>query len=183
MEVWKDIIGFEINYQISNIGRIKSKARKTKNQYSEEFVKTEGAITSAGYEVQNLYIDGKYKTVSVHRLVAEHFVSGYFKEAVVNHIDGDKTNNVATNLEWCTRSENQKHAVDNGLWKVTDKHRKSAKIQAKSMGKSNQKVSVEQVVLIREDCKTMTGKEISLKYNISPSTVSWIKNKKGNYAD
>lgn len=183
MEVWKDIIGFEVNYQISNYGSIRSKARQTKNQYSDEFIKTKGVLTSAGYEIQNLYINNTYKTISVHRLVAEHFVEDFFEGAVVNHIDGDKTNNYAINLEWCTRSENQQHAVDTGLWTVSAKHRESAKIQGKKMGKANQKVSNEVVLNIREDIKTMSGKEVAIKYNISPATVSWIKNKKGNYAD
>ena len=183
MEVWKDVIGFERHYQISNYGNIRSKARQTKNQYSDEFIKVKGTINNAGYEVQNLYINNTYKTVSAHRLVAEHFVEGYFEGAVVNHNDGDKTNNHSTNLEWCTRSENQQHAIDNGLWVVSDKHRESAKIQGKKMGKANQKVSDEVVLSIREDVKTMPGKEVAMKYNISPATVSWIKNRKGNYAD
>lgn len=182
-EMWKDIVGFENNYQISNYGRIRSKARKTKNQYSEEFIKTTGTITSAGYEVHNLYKDNRYKTISVHKIVAEHFVDGYFDGAVVNHINGDKTFNYASNLEWCTRSENQKHAVDNGLWKVSDKHRESAKKQGAKMGKANKKVSNEQVLLIREDLKTMTGSEVAKKYNLAPATISWIKNRKGSYAD
>lgn len=49
--------------------------------------------------------DGQY-TRSVHRLVAEHFVDGYFDGAVVNHIDGNNRNNVATNLEWTTAQDN-----------------------------------------------------------------------------
>lgn len=183
MEVWKDIEEFETYYQISSYGRIRSKARKTSNQFSAEFIKTQGIITPAGYEVVNLYRDGEYKTIAVHRIVATHFVVGYFEDAVVNHIDGDKTNNYSINLEWCTRSENQKHAIELGLWKVSEKHRKSAKTQGKAMGKANQKVSEEDVLLIREDLKTMTGKAVSDKYNISQATISWIKNKKGNYAN
>ncbi len=94
-----------------------------------------------------------------------------------------KNDNRVKNLEWCTRSENQQHAIDNGLWVVSDKMRESSKIQGKKMGKANQKVSDEVVLSIREDVKTMPGKEVAVKYNISPATVSWIKNRKGNYAD
>lgn len=182
-ELWKDIEGYEDCYQISNCGRIRSKARKTKNQYSEEFIKNTGTITSAGYEVQNLYNGNKYQTLSVHRLVALYFVDGFENGKVVNHIDGDKTNNYASNLEWCTRSENQKHAINIGLWKVSDKHRDNAKKQANKMGKANQKVDDETVSKIRNDLISMSGKAVSEKYNISQSTVSWIKNKRGNYAD
>ena len=50
------------------------------------------------------------KRYFIHRLVAIHFCEGYSEELVVNHIDGNKNNNKATNLEWVTRSENDKHA-------------------------------------------------------------------------
>ena len=51
----------------------------------------------------------------VHRLVADSFYDGNHENFEVNHIDGDKTNNFVGNLEWCTRSENLKHAYDTGL--------------------------------------------------------------------
>ena len=55
--------------------------------------------------------NGKDKTYHIHRLVALHFVDGYFNGADVNHKDGNKSNNIYTNLEWCTRSENQLHSI------------------------------------------------------------------------
>ena len=54
---------------------------------------------------------------TIHRLVAEAFCSGYKENLQVNHIDGVKTNNHHTNLEWCTHAENMKHAYDTGLIK------------------------------------------------------------------
>lgn len=47
----------------------------------------------------------------VHRLVAMAFCNGYFDKADVNHKDGNKSNNISSNLEWCTRSENQIHSI------------------------------------------------------------------------
>jgi hypothetical protein len=57
----------------------------------------------------HLYDKSKRKTVYVHRVVAEAFIPNPLCKAEVNHIDGDKSNNSAINLEWCTHSENQKH--------------------------------------------------------------------------
>jgi hypothetical protein len=68
-----------------------------------------------GYMNIALFKDGKYKYPMIHRIVAESFVSNPFLKQEVNHIDGNKTNNSAVNLEWATRNENLKHAFENNL--------------------------------------------------------------------
>jgi hypothetical protein len=74
------------------------------------------STTSDGYELIPLYSDeGKQKTFSLHRLVALAFVPNPKGKAQVNHINGDKSDNRASNLEWSTRSENMAHAVKHGL--------------------------------------------------------------------
>lgn len=71
---------------------------------------------SAGYKRVAMYKPTKLRPL-LHRLVAEHFVHNPdpINKKFVNHMDGDKSNNSASNLEWCTRSENEKHAFRNGL--------------------------------------------------------------------
>ena len=64
-----------------------------------------------GYYIVNLMIDGKRVGVAVHTLVARAFCSGYKKGLTVNHIDGNKENNKAENLEWITETENLRHAI------------------------------------------------------------------------
>lgn len=71
--------------------------------------------TAKGYVIVYLCIRSKTAVRSVHRLVAELFVPNPEGKPEVNHIDGDKMNNRASNLEWCTRSENMKHAYQTGL--------------------------------------------------------------------
>jgi hypothetical protein len=58
------------------------------------------------------------KTFSLHRLIAKSFIENKENKPEVNHIDGNKLNNVPSNLQWCTASENQKHAFENGLQKL-----------------------------------------------------------------
>lgn len=75
-----------------------------------------------GYQRVGLYTGNyKTKTIKVHRLIAETFIENPLNKKDVNHIDGKKTNNNVLNLEWCTRSENIKHAFNNGLKTITQK--------------------------------------------------------------
>ena len=74
-------------------------------------------ISNSGYKRVTLWINGIQKKMSVHRLVAETFIPNPNNYNQVNHIDGNKTNNNAKNLEWVNRSENQKHAIEHGLRK------------------------------------------------------------------
>lgn len=68
-----------------------------------------------GYIQVNTWNNNKQKTFLVHRLVASAFIPNQDNLPEVNHIDGNKQNNNVTNLEWCTRSENIKHGINNGL--------------------------------------------------------------------
>lgn len=118
MEVWKDIPGYEGLYQVSNLGRVKSLDRVV--QKGETTRRFHGKIIAAsnkknGYLQIKLYKNGVRQFYGVHRLVAECFVLNPDGKPQVNHIDGDKRNNRADNLEWCTASENQLHAVSHGL--------------------------------------------------------------------
>lgn len=113
-EIWKDIKGYEGRYRISNIGRVLCVERVQK--WGKRHIK-ERVLTPKKKGKKNPYLtiilydnSGKDKTYHIHRLVALHFVEGYFSGADVNHKDGNKSNNVYTNLEWCTRSENQLHS-------------------------------------------------------------------------
>ena len=99
-EVWADIIGYEGLYQVSNLGRVKSLTRNKCIAVHN---------TSNGYLQVHLYKETKPKYLYIHRLVAETFCDG--KSSInteVNHIDGNRTNNLSSNLEWCTRSQNHK---------------------------------------------------------------------------
>ena len=106
MEIWVDVENYEGLYKVSNMGNILS-LRRNKLVI--------GDINNAGYRRVILYKEKKRERFFVHRLVAKYFCPNYKEENVVNHLDGDKQNNKASNLEWCSRSENDIHAYNLGL--------------------------------------------------------------------
>lgn len=115
-EIWKDIEGYEGLYQVSNLGNVKSLsfgARNIRKSNVAKFLKQ--SPTNCGYYKVELYNNGERKMMYVHRLVALAFIPNPEQKSQVNHIDGDKSNNVASNLEWVSSRENLKHATDTGL--------------------------------------------------------------------
>ena len=124
MEKWKDIDGFP-DYKISSEGKI---LRISKNYYLKPCLDK-----SIGYFVVNLYdTKGRPHRKFLHRLIAEAFIPNPENKRTVNHIDGNKSNNELSNLEWVTDSENMLHAFSHGLCENT---RKSAYKQQKILSK------------------------------------------------
>jgi len=120
-EIWRTVIQYP-NYEVSNLGRVRAKsynyqATSIKGKKFSRFRKSKilnGCINHWGYVcVQIRGLDRKQ--VKVHRLVAITFIPNPENKRVVNHINGVKTDNCIDNLEWCTDSENQVHAVNIGL--------------------------------------------------------------------
>ncbi len=109
-EIWKDIDGYEGIYQISNLGRLKSLERKI--NYGNRILKEKilkSPVANIGYCMVNLYKDNSRKLVLIHRLVAVAFIPNPKNKLEVNHIDSNKLNNKAENLEWATKRENLTH--------------------------------------------------------------------------
>ncbi|EJG0117201.1 NUMOD4 domain-containing protein [Staphylococcus pseudintermedius] len=118
-EVWKDVVGYEEYYQVSNEGRVRSLDRYTNNG-NGCFVRKgrvlKQGVNRTGYNfVMLTNANGEAKNCKVHRLVAITFIENPFNKKTVNHKDGNKTNNHIDNLEWATYSENMQHAIDTGL--------------------------------------------------------------------
>lgn len=122
-EVWKDIPGFEGQYQVSNMGRVKSLSRTLPHKTHITWKIQERILSQSRrgpgkkkYLGVCLHIGkGNMTSAHVHRLVAESFVPNPDNKPDVNHIDGNTENNRADNLEWVTAHENTKHAWDTGL--------------------------------------------------------------------
>jgi len=107
-EIWKDVIGYEDCYMVSNFGRIKSLVRK--NVTKEKVMVL--IINKDGYIHVPLSVNGKYKTGKVQRMVALAFIPNPENKRTVNHKDGNRSNNSVENLEWATDSEQQIHSYN-----------------------------------------------------------------------
>ncbi len=125
MEVWKQVEDFS-DYEVSNLGRVRS-YKLGKN--GSVLIPRKTNVKKPYYILNLLNDNGKYKLVRVHRLVAMAFVPICEGMNIVNHRDGNKFNNVATNLEWTDHRGNNQHAYDTELRKgPTKKFRKVAKV-------------------------------------------------------
>lgn len=139
-EVWRDVVGYEGLYKVSSEGRVKSLDKEIFNKLTGRMNFREGIIRklqlTQGYYNLILLHEGKGKYFKVHRLVAMSFVYKPKGCDVVNHLDGNKTNNFYKNLEWTTPKGNVIHAWENGLNSFSDEQRRlqKEKVSIKVLG-------------------------------------------------
>lgn len=164
MEIWKPVKNFESFYQVSNTGKVRSLDRIDRlNRYKKGVLK-KLCDNGRGYLYVNLKAHGKQTQKTVHRLVSEAFIPNPDNLPEVNHLDGDKTNNSVNNLEWCTRSENMKHAFRNELNK-----------QYKGVNNPQAKLTEKDVIYIRNNYikhdKNFGAEALARKFNVSATTI------------
>lgn len=126
MEIWKDVVGYDGKYLVSNFGRVKRLAycyTDTFGRYRElpDKILCLG-ISKTGYVMIDLYKNDVRKRVYVHRLVAEAFITNPTKLPCVNHRDENKQNNCVDNLEWCNYSYNNNYGTATQRMVVTRMH-------------------------------------------------------------
>ena len=162
----KPIAGFEGKYFIYDDGRVyRAKCKFRRNSI---FLKPLGKR----YLRVSLQKDRKAKFFSIHRLVALAFVPNPDNKPIANHKDGDKHNNLFTNLEWNTPRENLMHSIE-----VLKRNRNTEKqrLSAVKVGKKKRILTMEQAQEIRTTHKNVFARILSEKYGVSLPTIDRIK--------
>jgi len=160
-EIWKDIVGYEDHYQISNFGRVKS---LKPGKYYGGMLK--GFTSTIEYLHLKLTLDGISKDYLIHRLVASAFIPNPNNYPEVNHKDCNKLNNRVENLEWVTPKQNSQYAYDSG---------KKVPISGEKSGSN--KVTNEQVLQIRKLLSegNLTQRQIGKLFGLKDTAISAIK--------
>jgi len=170
IELFLDIAGLENLFQISNFGNLKRLKRISPHPrgnltISEKIVKPH--LMSNGYLAVNLFSNGSYSPILIHRLVAAAFIKNNLLLPIVNHKDSNRLNNHVNNLEWCTQKENIRHCIDAGR-------------RPKQQGSTAPRVKLteKQVLEIRELVKTVKQADIARSYGMDTGTICNIVNRK-----
>ena len=161
IEIWRDVIGYNGMYQVSNLGHVKTfmfnKGRVLR-----------GSVNQHGYRTVNLRKNGVAKKVFVHRLVAEAFIDNPNDKPFINHIDCNPLNNIVSNLEWCTQAENVHHTIRMG---------RAVNVVGEKNGKS--KLTSDDVIKIREAWDMFHNySEVGRMFSVNPGTIWAIINNK-----
>lgn len=136
-EIWKELEGFNGQYLVSTLGRLKSIPNK---HHKIEYI-IKGTISKKGYLQVKLRKNGFSKIYLKHRLIAETFISNPNNYKQVNHINENKLDNSVENLEWCTNKQNCNHGTRTLRMKCT-KHSKNQWIKKPIIAIKNNKVAM-----------------------------------------
>lgn len=163
MEIWKDLNAF---YEVSDLGQVRSKSRFVRSTWGGSYLKDGRVLRQTdngnGYLQVSLCYDGVTKMERVHRLVALVFVENPLGLPKVNHKDNNRRNNAAINLEWCTQSENIKHAQMQG--RMQHQGGVLAKLDYGTVYEIKRKMVL-----------GATNKELSKAFNVHPGTINCIR--------
>lgn len=157
-EVWKDVIGYEGLYEVSNKGRVRRGWIRSYRTLSGTLITVR--IDHYGYSVVDLWKNNKQKRPRVHRLMYLAFVGPVPKGLIIRHLNDVKTDNILSNLKAGTYSENMHDSFKHGRHKYTD----------------NAKLTPNQVLEIRRSSER--NYILAKKYDVSDTTICDIRKRK-----
>lgn len=162
-ELWKKLIYPKIpdelnRFEISNFGRLRNV--KTGHIYKPYVLNTGycSVRTTLGKKDAKIHI-------LLHKAVAYTFLANPNNLPEVNHKDGIRCNNFASNLEWCSSHENQQHKYDTGHFDIR---------KISGSNNHNAKLNIEDVIFIRKYCNIYTRRELACKFNVSKATINSV---------
>lgn len=165
-EIWKDVVGYEGYYMVSNMGRIKNIKERMNTCVGRILI---GGTNPQGYRISKFYKDGVRFYKTLHSVVAEAFLGKRKDGYCVNHKDGNKKNNCIENLEYITVHENNVHAKENGLLRPNYGEKSgTAKLKNKDIYDIRNKYKN----------KENTQKELAEMYGVAVPCISRIVNRK-----
>lgn len=165
-EEWRDVIGYEGYYQVSNIGRIR-RVKQYRNTFFGRIIKP--SLKKKGrayYKYVTLSKDNIVKTLAIHRMEAIAFLGIPIESKnVTRHLDGNSLNNIISNLEWGTMSENTKDSIRHGTFvdNTGSKHGMS-------------RLTESMISVIRRMSKTMIRRVIADYFGVGVSTIDDVVN-------
>lgn len=173
-----DCAGYEGLYAVTSDGRIWAYP-KVSRRVGRWLKQREGRF---GYYYVGFCKSGIVKTVKTHRLVAAAFLGASpFEGAQVNHIDGVKSNNCVSNLEWCTAKENKQHAWDTGITKHAPSQTLASARNITAHNVSLRKLNADQTANVLEGLKSGISMEsLARAHGVSGSVIKRIKKENPN---
>lgn len=154
-EEWRDVIGYEGYYIVSNTGKIK-RIKKMPGTSCKILKQT----YSYGYSHVNLSKQNTLKRIRVHKIVCQAFLDNPNNKKSINHIDNNRSNNNLSNLEWCTAKENYEHSRIQGRNTRGEKQHSS-------------KLNEESVKEIKKS--KLNNAELGRKFNVNKSSIRMIR--------
>ena len=163
-EIWKDIDGYNSDYQVSNTGKVRTR-KNNRWGHLDYYKLMSPSDNGLGYKFVVFHKNKKRKKTYIHRLVAYYFIENTHNKPEVNHKDGNPSNNNVNNLEWVTHKENYAHASKLGLLSCGEK-------------RWNAKLSPKDILAIRGKYKTGNYSQSKLAkiYGVCQQTVCAVLN-------
>ena len=172
MEEWLDMIGYEGLYQVSNLGEVRA---LPKPGYKKGGILKQSK-DKHGYMRIRLSKNNQKSTVSIHRAVALAFIPNPENKSCVNHIDGNKSNNHVSNLEWVSYKENIEHADRTGLFDWDESLRKAVEA-ARFVERKNKKRIMRSDGVIYESIED-AAKSVNVDRSVISRVVNGVRGKK-----